>query len=100
MADEEDLIDFGPGQAAKLYPCKGGIVAVDGFIADAGVELMVVVVLEPEPESLVEFLQSDSLLNSGEETIPDGPEETFHKSQPAGRFYNKRSAPFGWIVRF
>jgi hypothetical protein len=77
VADEENLIELGLGQAAQLYPGQGGIVAVDGFIIDAGVELMVVVFLEPQPESLVEVLERDALLDTGKEAIPDCAKQPF-----------------------
>jgi len=47
VADEEDLIEFGLTEAAEFYPGYGCVVAVNGFIADAVVELVVVVFLEP-----------------------------------------------------
>jgi hypothetical protein len=77
VADEEDLVEFGLGQAAQFYPCKGGIVAVDGFIIDAAVELVVVVFLEPQPESLVEVLERDAILEAGKEAIPDRAKQPF-----------------------
>jgi hypothetical protein len=40
-------------------------------------KFMVVILLEPEPEGLVEFGQGDSSLNPGEETVPDRAEESF-----------------------
>jgi hypothetical protein len=64
MSDEEDLIQFGPGQSSDGDPVDGGIVAVERSFSDAGVELMVVVVLEPQPEGFIEFIQSDILLDA------------------------------------
>ena len=34
-----------------------------------------VVLLEPQPEGLVEFVKGDAFLHPGEKTLPDGPEE-------------------------
>ena len=59
---------------------EGGVVAVDGALTDAGVDFMVVVLPEPEPEGLIEFIEGDSLLYAGEEAFADGPEEPFHLS--------------------
>ena len=39
-----------------------------------------VVLLEPQPEGLIEFVKGDALLNPGEKTLPDGPEEALHFS--------------------
>ena len=38
-------------------------------------KLVVIVLLEPQPEGLIEFVKGDALLESGEKTLPDGPEE-------------------------
>ena len=43
-------------------------------------KLMMVVILEPEPEGLIEFVKGDAFLNPGEKTIPDRPEKSFHLS--------------------
>jgi hypothetical protein len=64
VADEEDLVEFGLGESTDLHPGDGGIVAVDGFIVDATMKLMVVVVLEPEPEGLVDLLKAEGLLEA------------------------------------
>jgi len=80
VADEEDLVEFSFREATELYPGYGCIVAVDGFISDAVMELVVVVLLEPQPESLVEFLESDSLLDAGKEAFTDSSEEAFYFS--------------------
>ena len=34
-----------------------------------------VVLLEPQPEGLIEFSKGDAFLHPGEKTLPDGPEE-------------------------
>ena len=52
VADEEDLIELGPGEPSDQHPAHGGVIAVDGSFLDAGVEFMVVVVLEPESRRL------------------------------------------------
>ena len=77
MVDEKDLVEFCLGQKTRLYSDKGGIVAVDGFIADAVVELVVVVFLKPQPESPVERLECDTVLDRGKETLSGGPKEAF-----------------------
>ena len=58
VTDEEDLIEFGFGESSDIDPGEGGIVAVDGSLPDAAVELVVVIVLEPEPEGLIELLEA------------------------------------------
>ena len=90
VVDEEDLIEFGPGESADEHPAHGGVIAVDGSFRDAGVKFMVVVVLEPERKGLVELLQGKALLESREETFADGPK----KSVPPflGKDYRKASS--------
>ena len=78
VADEEDLIELGPGEPSDQHPAHGGVIAIDGSFLDAGVEFMVIVVLEPEREGFVEFLQGHALLESREEPFADGPKEPFH----------------------
>ena len=80
VANEEDLIEFGLGEASEFYPGYGCVVAVDGFIADAVMELVVVIFLESKPKSLVEVLARDALLDSGREAFPDSPKEAFYFS--------------------
>jgi len=62
MADEEDLIQLCPGKSSYGYFFDGGIVSIDRSFSDAGVDLVVVVFLEPQPEGLVEFLKGDTFL--------------------------------------
>ncbi len=83
VADEEDLVEFGPGQPSDEHPAHGSVIAIDGSILDAGVEFMVIIVLEPERKGLVELLQGKALLKSREESFADCSEEPFHL--PAGR---------------
>jgi hypothetical protein len=64
VADEEDLVEFGPGQPSDEHPTHGGVIAIDRSLLNAGVKFMVVVVLEPETEGFIEFLQSQALLES------------------------------------
>ena len=45
-------------------------------------QLVVVVVLEPQPEGLVEFFEADTLLDPGEKAITDSSEKAFNF--PAG----------------
>jgi hypothetical protein len=82
VADEEDLIEFGPGEPADKHPTHGAVIAVDGSLPDAGVKFMVIVLLEPESESFVDLLQGDTFLEAREEPFADGPKETFYL--PAG----------------
>jgi len=83
VADEEDLIELGPGEPADEYPAYRGVIAIDGSLPDAGVKFMVIVLLEPESESFVDLLQGNALLEAREKPFTDGPKETFHF--PAGR---------------
>jgi hypothetical protein len=83
VTDEEDLIEFGFGEPADFDSGNGGIIAIDGSIVDAGMVFMVVVILEPDPKGLIEVIEGDTVLDPGEEAIPDGPEKAFHFS--AGR---------------
>jgi len=46
-------------------------------------DFMVVVILEPGPKGLIEVIEGDTVLDPGEEAIPDGSEKAFHL--PAGR---------------
>ena len=78
MADEEDLVELGLGEPPDLDAAEGGVVAVDGFFIDSVVELVVVVVAEPEAEGLVELVKGDALPDAGEEAVADGEEVTFH----------------------
>ena len=41
---------------------------------------MMVVLLKPQPEGLIEFVKGDAFLDPGEKTLPDGPEKSFHLS--------------------
>jgi hypothetical protein len=77
VTDEEDLIQFGFGQPPDLYAGDPRLVAVDRAFSDTAMKFVVVILLEPEPEGLVEFGQGDSGLNPGEETVPDRAEESF-----------------------
>ncbi len=80
MADQEDLVEFGFGQSSQIDTGKGGIIAVDGPVVDAGMAFMVVVLLDPEPKRLVEIVERQAVLYTGQETLPDGSEETFYFS--------------------
>jgi hypothetical protein len=62
VAEEEDLIQLGFGEPMDGYSAGGGVVAVDGPLADAGVDFMVIIILEPQREGLVEFLQGEGFL--------------------------------------
>jgi len=77
VAEEEDFIEFGPGEAADGDAAGGGVIAVHGALADAGVDFMVVVFLEPETEGLVQFFQGEALLEARQESFADRPEKPF-----------------------
>ena len=64
VADEEDLIEFGPGQPSDENPTHGGVITVDGSLVDTGVELMVIILVEPEAEGFIEFVPGQALLES------------------------------------
>jgi len=82
VAYEKDLIEFGLGQSPDIDSGQGCVVAVDGPLADAGMELVVVIVLEPQPEGLIELLEGDPLLYPGEEAVADRSEESLMVSLP------------------
>ncbi len=50
MADQKDFIQLGSGKSADRNLWKGGIVAVDGALTNTGVDFMMIIVPEPEPE--------------------------------------------------
>jgi len=77
VSDEEDLIQFAFGKPTDRHPCDGGVVAVHGALADAAMELIMVVLLKPQPKGVVEFIQGDSLRYPGQEAVPDRAEESF-----------------------
>ena len=83
VADEEDFIELGPGQSSDKHPAHGRVIAINGSFLNAGVEFMVIVLLEPETKGFIEFIESHSLLESGEEAFAHGAEEAFHLA--AGR---------------
>src|SRR5208283_2851780 len=66
VADEEDLIELAPGQPSDEHPAYGGIIAVEGSVLDAGVKFMVIIVLKPESEGFIQFLQGEALLENRE----------------------------------
>ena len=82
IADEEDLIQLRLGESSDGHSVDGGTVAIHRSFPDAGMQLVVVVLLEPQPEGLVEFFEADTLLDPGEETISDSSEKAFYF--PAG----------------
>ena len=47
------------------------MVAVDGSLIDAGVDLVVVIVIQPGSEGLIEVLDPDVFLDVAEEAFPD-----------------------------
>ncbi len=83
VADEEDLIEFGPGQPSDEHPTHGSVIAVDGSLLDAGVEFVVIIILQPESKGFIEFIEGHPLLKSREESFSDGAKEPFPLS--AGR---------------
>ena len=56
VADKEDLVELCLGKPPDGDSGDGCIVAVNGPLTDAGVDLVVVVVPEPEPEGLIELV--------------------------------------------
>jgi len=82
MSDEEDLIEFFSGESSDRHPAHGSLIAVDGPFLDAGVKFMVIVLLEPEREGLVEFFQGQTFPNRGEETFSYRAEESLMVSLP------------------
>ena len=78
MADEEDLIQFRPGESSDGHCFHRGIIAIDRSLPDACMQLVVIVLLEPQPEGLVEFFEADTPLYPREETLTDGPKQPFH----------------------
>jgi hypothetical protein len=73
VAEEENLIPLGPGEPTDGYSASGGMVAVDGSLPDAGVDFMVIILLEPQSEGLVELLEGEAFLKARQESFPDGP---------------------------
>jgi hypothetical protein len=83
VADEEDLIELGPGEPSDEHPAHGSVIAIDGSFLDAGMEFMVIIILEPESKGFIEFIESHSLLESREKSFSHGSKKPFHLS--AGR---------------
>ena len=54
------------------------MIAVDGSLIDAGVDLVMVIVIQPDAEGMIEVLDRDVFLNVAEEAFPDGAEKSFH----------------------
>ena len=77
VSDKEDLVKLCFGKPPDGDAGDGCVIAVNGALTDAGVDLVVVVVPEPEPEGLIELMDGDSLLYPWEEAIPDGPKIAF-----------------------
>jgi hypothetical protein len=78
VADKEDLVELCLGKSPDGDSGDGCIVAVNGPLTDAGVDLVMVVVPEPEPEGLIELMDGDPVLYPREEAFPDGPKIAFH----------------------
>jgi len=77
VSDEEYLIQFAFGQAADGHPHDGGVVAVYGALAHAAVELMMIILLKPPSEGVVEFIQGDSFRYPGQKAITYRAEKSF-----------------------
>jgi len=56
------------------------VVAVDGSLIDAGMDLVMVIVIQPDSEGLIEVLDPDVFLDVAEEAFPDGSKESFNFS--------------------
>jgi hypothetical protein len=80
VSDEEDLVQFVLGKPLYRPSVDRGIVTVDGFFIDVPMESVVIIVLQPQPEGLVEVAEADTLLHSAEEAFSDCPEEAFNFS--------------------
>ena len=80
MADEEYLVQFGFGEPADIYVGQGGIVPLHGSLPDAGMELVVIIFIDPEMESLIELRDACDVPDRGKETLPDGSKKPFHLS--------------------
>jgi len=80
VADEEDLIELGPGESSDEHPAYGSVITINGSFLDAGVKFMVVVVVEPESEGFVQFIETHPLLESREESFSHRAEVPFHLS--------------------
>jgi hypothetical protein len=82
IADEEYLIQLRLGESSDGHCVDGRTVAIHRSFSDASMQLVVVVLLEPQPEGLVEFFEADTLLDPGKETITDSSKKAFNF--PAG----------------
>ncbi len=80
MPDEKDFIQFGCCQSSDGHPVHRRIVAVNGSLADSGMQFVVVVLLKPQPEGLVDVLKADCLMHAAKKTFPDGSKQPFYLS--------------------
>jgi len=77
VTDEKDLVQFCFGESSNGRFFQGDMVSIDGFFVDAGMELMVVIVLEPQIEGLIDLIERDAVLYPGEKPIPGRSEKSF-----------------------
>jgi hypothetical protein len=77
VSDEEDFIQFAFGKPADRHPGYGSVVAVHGALADAAMELVMVVLLKPLSKGVVEFIERDSFRYPGQEAVTDRAEKSF-----------------------
>jgi hypothetical protein len=80
VAQEKDLIQFALRESADGNAPSGEGVAIDGALIDAGMYFMVIILLEPDAEGVIEIIEADPILDRGEEAVPDGPKKSFHFS--------------------
>lgn len=80
VPDEKDLIQLLSGEPSDQAPAYGGVISVDGSLFDPGVKFMVIIVLKPQSEGIVELLQSHPFLENGEEPFSDCSKQTFYLS--------------------
>jgi hypothetical protein len=59
MADEKDLVQFGLGKSPNGYSFNRDVIPIDGPFSDTGVQLVMILIIEPKPEGLIEFVQAD-----------------------------------------
>jgi hypothetical protein len=80
VSEKKNFVELCFRESTDLDTTQGGVIAVDGPLTDAVMELVMVVVAEPQGEGLIELMKGDPLLDSGQEAVPDCAKESFHFS--------------------